>query len=426
MVAIIKTGHSINRILNYNENKVKEGVAEIISAVNYPIDIEKLTFINKLKRLQNQVALNENVSRKSVHISLNFDPTEHLSKERLGEIASTYMRKIGFDQQPYLVYQHFDSGHPHIHIVSIKVRADGSRIDTQNIGRNQSEKARKEIEQAFGLKRAEDSRLLQQSYRLKPVAIQKLQYGRSAPKRAITNILDAILKDYKYTNLAELNAILKQYNVMADRSNESSRIFQNHGLVYRILDEQGYKVGVPIKASDFYNKPTLSYLEKQFVPNETARQPHKSRIKNAIDLALLKQPNQSLQALMKTLEKDGINTVLRQNEDGIIYGITYVDHRTKCVFNGSMLGKQYSAKGMLERCGESQKQPAQNQEFLQQSNCQPAFAFEQVDIKSGAQNKEGINLLETLLQPEHTSGYAPSGLPGKGRKKKKKRISKRL
>ncbi len=28
MVAVIKTGHSIHRILNYNENKVKEGVAE--------------------------------------------------------------------------------------------------------------------------------------------------------------------------------------------------------------------------------------------------------------------------------------------------------------------------------------------------------------------------------------------------------------
>jgi hypothetical protein len=140
MVAVIKTGHSISRTLNYNEKKVKEGVAEIISAANYPMDVEQLSFENKLNRLENQAALNENVSRKSVHISLNFDPSEKLSKERLQEIADTYMQKIGFGEQPYLVYQHFDSGHPHIHIVSVKVRADGSQIDTQNIGRNQSEK----------------------------------------------------------------------------------------------------------------------------------------------------------------------------------------------------------------------------------------------------------------------------------------------
>ncbi len=36
MVAVIKTGHSIHRILNYNENKVKQGVAECIGAGNYP------------------------------------------------------------------------------------------------------------------------------------------------------------------------------------------------------------------------------------------------------------------------------------------------------------------------------------------------------------------------------------------------------
>ncbi len=173
----------------------------------------------------------------------------------------------------------------------------------QNIGRNQSEKARKEIEQTFGLKRAEDSKLQQQSYRLKPVNVQRVQYGRSETKRAINNVLDAVLKDYKYTSLPELNAILKQYNVVADQGSENSRVFQHHGLVYRILDEKGNKVGVPIKASDFYNKPILSFLEEKFAPNEAARQSHKAKIKTAIDLAVIRQPNQKLRDLADTLRK---------------------------------------------------------------------------------------------------------------------------
>jgi hypothetical protein len=140
MVAVIKTGHSIHRIVNYNENKVKEGVAECFSAANYPNEADKLSLKNKLNRLLNQTALNSNVSRNSVHISLNFDPSENHSKEKLEAIANTYMERIGFGNQPYLVYQHHDAGHPHIHIVSIKVREDGSRIDTQNIGKNQSER----------------------------------------------------------------------------------------------------------------------------------------------------------------------------------------------------------------------------------------------------------------------------------------------
>lgn len=193
-----------------------------------------------------------------------------------------------------------------------------------------------------------------------------MQYGRSDSRRAIANVLDAVLNTYKYTSLPELNAILKQYNVMADRGNESSRRYQHQGLLYRILDEQGNSIGVPIKASSFHNKPTLKYLEERFSLNEAPLGQHKARVKNAIDLAFLKQPKQSLQSLTKTLEKEGINTVVRQNADGTIYGITYVDHKTKCVFNGSTIGKPYSAKGILERCGELKEQPIQKQDIVKQ------------------------------------------------------------
>ncbi|MEP7319087.1 MAG: relaxase/mobilization nuclease domain-containing protein, partial [Panacibacter sp.] len=167
--------------VNYNENKVKEGVAECISAANYPKDADKLSLKNKLNRLLHQAALNTNVSRNSVHVSLNFDPSENYAQEKLEAIANTYMERIGFGNQPYLVYQHHDTGHPHIHIVSIKVREDGSRIDTQNIGKNQSEKARKEIEKEFGLVKAEDGKRLK-AYLPKAMNIEKMRYGKSETK----------------------------------------------------------------------------------------------------------------------------------------------------------------------------------------------------------------------------------------------------
>lgn len=286
MVAVIKTGHSLLRLLNYNENKVKEGVALCIGAENYPIDHVRLSFDQKLARLQNQAALNENVTRNSVHISLNFDPSENLSEERLREIADAYMKGIGFDDLPYLMYQHFDAGHPHIHLVSVKVRADGRRVETQNIGQNQSEKVRKELEVRYGLVKAEDSQK-QQVYRLKPLSAQKVAYGRTETRRAIGNVLKTVLPRYKYASLPELNAVLQLYNVMADRGGENSRIFQHRGLVYRVLDEQGNKLGVPVKASDFYNKPGLKFLEAKFTANDAAKQPHKIRVTTTKDIDLL-------------------------------------------------------------------------------------------------------------------------------------------
>jgi hypothetical protein len=430
MVAIIKTGHSIHSIFNYNENKVKQGVAECIGEGNYPIDVDKMSLTMKLNRFLKQLELNDNVKRNSVHISLNFDPSENHSKEKLMDIADTYMRKIGFEEQPYLVYQHHDSGHPHIHLVTIKVRADGSRIDMQNIGRNQSEIARKEIEKSFGLVVAE-GRKNKLNTELLPIATGKVQYGKIQSKKAIANVLNGVLSSYKYASLAELNAVLQQYNVLADRGSENSRIFKAKGVVYRILDEGGKPIGVPIKASDFYNKPTLKFLEEKFTSNKTSQTSHKNRVKNAIDLAFLgKKP--SLSELVQLLQKEGINTVFRKSEEEILYGITYVDHTTKCVFNGSTLGKQYSAKAIQERCGlitvPEQKMTGSTIEksidfkFKTPNQISNKTSFDDMFQKNKPFESDTTigKVLEILTQSEQDANYVPNQLKKKRKKKKRK------
>lgn len=413
MVAVIKTGHSLRRILNYNENKVSQGVAVCIGEKNYPMDPAQMNFAIKLGRLQNLSELNANVTRNSVHISLNFDPSEKdLGREKLNSIAREYMDRIGFGQQPFLVYEHRDAGHPHLHIVSVKIRADGSRIDMQNIGKNQSEVARHEMEKKYGLVPAQS---------LKKGAVDKgftvaakVVYGKTDSRRAVTNVLNTILPTYRYASLYELNAVLRQYNVMADRGSEKSRMYNKGGLVYRILDESGNKVGVPLKASSIYSKPTLGYLEKRFKANGITKGPFKNRIKNTIDQTFLAVKDLSLHSFCKLLEKEGINAMLRQNEQGLLYGITYIDHRTKCVFNGSALGKAYSAKGILERCAADNNQ---NTRPMITRISTEDFAMGQMD---GQGNQSTIEkTIEHLLRPENTSDYLPN--PLKKRKKRKGR-----
>jgi len=429
MVAVIKTGHSIHRIVNYNENKISDGVAECIGEGNYPMDINKMGLAMRLSRLVNQAALNENVTRKSVHISLNFDPSEKdLDNDRLMAIANEYMERIGFGEQPYLVYRHHDAGHPHIHIVSIKVRDNGRRIDMQNIGRNQSEAARKVIEQQFGLVAAEaHKRPL--GYVLKPVDASRITYGKAATKRAVTNVLEAVVGHYKYTSLAELNAVLGQYNVLADRGSENSRIYKGHGLVYRVVDNEGKPIGVPIKASDFYSTPTLAVLEKRFPSNEVARTPHKARIKNAVDHALLGGVSLTLDQLAGTLEKEGISMVIRQNALGLVYGITYVDHTTKCVFNGSALGKAYSAKAVLQRCN-PKAVPVENkadmatEQRISGAITAPAPNSHGPRTTAAPPTPESTGTLEqavaSIMGTENTFDHVPAAFRRKKKKKKRK------
>ena len=427
MVAVVKTGRSIHRVFNYNENKVKEGKAEIIGAGNYPFDPEKTTTTMRLNRLIRQMELRPDVKVNSVHISLNFDPSENdLPKEKLMHIAEAYMAKLGFGNQPFLAYQHHDAGHPHLHLVTTNITADSKRISLHHIGIHKSEPARKEIEKEFGLVAAEGHKK-STATGLQPVALGKVNYGRMESKKALQVVLENIVADYKYTSLAELNAVLRQYNVEADRGTEDSRINKAGGLVYHILDGHGKPIGVPIKASAFYNKPTLKNLESKFTGNEAKRMHHKSRVKNAVDMALV-GGKANLQYLVKALEKQGIHIALRQNDTGLIYGITYVDHTTKCVFNGSALGKQYSAKAIQERCLPKgiPGQHLASHAALKRAGLQPPTHTSAAETKDTSHVADGASILDTLMQPEYMSDYMPHQLKGKKKKRRKNKRNNNL
>lgn len=143
------------------------------------------------------------------------------------------MDKIGFGNQPYLIYQHHDAGHPHLHITTTNVMENGKRIAMHNIGKDISEPARKEIEEVFNLVKAEN----QKKKEYKPEAVSaRVQYGKTETKKAIDNVLNFVVNNYKYTSLPELNAVLKLYNIEADKGTGNSRVAKHNGLLYHALD----------------------------------------------------------------------------------------------------------------------------------------------------------------------------------------------
>ena len=139
MVAKIISGKSLIGALNYNENKVHQGKAELIFQSGYAKDLIQLNFNDKLLRLKDLTLRNKRVKTNTVHISLNFSTNERLPPDLLGEIANEYMERIGFGNQPYLVYKHNDAAHPHVHIVSTNIKSSGERISLHNLGSTKSE-----------------------------------------------------------------------------------------------------------------------------------------------------------------------------------------------------------------------------------------------------------------------------------------------
>lgn len=417
MVARILSGYSMRGLLNYNETKVETGDARLIMANRFAVEIKHLDPRAKLKRFERLTVLNGRAKRNALHIMLNFDRSDRLKDEKLIQIASRYMEGIGFGEQPFLVYSHHDASHPHLHIVTTNIREDGSRIDFHNLGRTLSEEARVLIEKEFQLT---ESKGRGKSFepRIESAKIKKATYGKRPTKQSIYNVVTPVLRSYAFTSLAELNAVLTQFNVLADRGAEDSLMFERRGLVYSIIDENGKRIGVPIKASTLAGKPILSEIEKKFAKNILKRKMLREPLKKSIDEVFNKYQQLSRATFEKELAHKGIATVFRKNTQGLIFGVTFIDHANRCVFNGSDLGKPYSAKMLSERMSQSDRpfilkqstdrsrynlgKSGTNSQFLDSGN------------ESSKESLLGILFEKPAFEPDPLS-------PGKKRKKKKQR-----
>jgi hypothetical protein len=393
MVAKIISGKSLVGALNYNENKVQKDKAQLIDVNGYFKDLTDLNFYDKLFRLTDLADRNQRTKTNAVHISLNFANGEELKTDKLQSIIADYMEQIGFENQPYLAYRHSDAGHPHVHIVTTNIQTSGERISLHLLGKTKSEKARKAIEINYGLVQAEKSG--QEKNRLEKVPLAQVDYGKTETKRAITNVV----------------------NITADRGAKDSRMYEKNGLVYWIMDGKGNKVGVPIKASSIYGKPTLKTLEDRFRLNEVLRKPLKEQLKNTIDNVLLKLVSKV--QFQKELHEKGIQVVFRQNEEGRLYGVTFVDHRYKAVFNGSDLGKQYSA-AML--AGRLQNMDINDKKHSQKTISIPANSNQRTDSFSGNlthQNEGGSYWISYLKKNNRIWPLLAGCNKTKGRRKEK-------
>jgi hypothetical protein len=409
MVAKVTSGRTIRGVINYNENKVKEGAAVCIYARGFVGVAEQLTFSDKLNMFLYHIKRNTKVTTNSVHISLNFSPSEKLDDASLTKIATSYLDKIGFSGQPFLLYRHDDAGHPHVHIATTNIQLNGRKISLNNIGRDKSEPACKEIETESNLIKAAGRKVATEP--LHAADLSRALYGKSETKRTISNIVNSITRSYRFTSIHELNAVLKQYNVLADPGKEGTIIKEKNGLRYSLLDKDGKAVGVPIKASSIYGKPTMSTLASQFELNEILRAPHKDRIRTVID-SFDAKGGKTLIDFSAYMAHNKIYPVLRQNDEGRVYGITFIDNSTKCVFNGSSLGKQYSAQGILNRFNESTDSKVV---------AMPSLPIKEENERS-AEATSGLKATEfQMLRPLTDAEQDHSNTPYELKKKKKRR-----
>ena len=348
--------------LLYNEQKLEQGQARFLGAFNYWQDDNQLTFETKLERLRHQMVLNERSQAKTVHLSLNFHPVDELTDTKMRQIAAELMPKIDFADQPALVYRHLDAGHPHMHIVTTNIRPDGSRIKNDLRSPHHLMEICTELEIRHCLTPAFRKITAQRQ------SVQRVQYGQMPTKTSISQVLDHVLNTFAYTSLDELNAILSLYRVRADRGREESLMYRSRGLYYRALDDNGIKIGAPIKASAFDQDWKLDYLQQRFVANQSLQQEQLQRVRTMIDWTFYKRTPDSLGEWKNQLIREKLRVVTpvaparRKRQqlspsssitpaayDG--HGFFYVDFSFNVVFRDTVLGQKYTADAILQRAG---------------------------------------------------------------------------
>ena len=332
MVAKISIGSSLYGALAYNGEKINEARGRILGSnkVVIPPDghariaqmVEDFkSFMPKMGRTKKPV----------LHISLNPHPEDRLTDQDFEILAREYLDKLGFGDQPFVIYKHEDIDRHHIHIVTVNVNEQGKRLNQAFLFRR-SKAITNELEQKYNLHKAQREKVSPDT------PIKKLDPSGDI-KRQVQNTVKLVSMRYKFQTLGEYNAILSLYNIRCEPTDGRVNGREYHGLVYFAMNDNGDTVSTPFKASRLGKFASRAAVEGHF---ERSKERVDGRPTKRLVVSVMAQSSDKDDFITR-LNGNGIDLVLRSNEDGRIYGATFVDHNTHTVLNGSRLGKEFSA-----------------------------------------------------------------------------------
>ncbi|MDQ8141518.1 conjugal transfer protein MobB [Chryseobacterium sp. CFS15] len=337
MIAKIGRSSNLYGALAYNHHKVEKGLGQIL-LMNKMVESPDGTYTipQLLKSFDPYLAANVKTEKHTLHISLNPDPNDKVSDKDFMKMAEEYMNEMGYGEQPYMVFKHHDIDRTHIHIVSVCVDENGRKISDQ-FEKRRSMNICRQLENTYNLWSVTEGQKVKNNMVFKPI-----DYQTGNVKHQIASVIRNIADVYSFKTLGEYNALLSLFNIAVEKIEGELHGKPQRGLVYFALDKNKNKIGNPLKASRIGKAAQLSAMESHFLKSkESTLQSNKTEIKGWIDNALKVSIHEK--SFVEKLRSVGINTVIRRNETGRIYGMTFIDHNSKTVWNGSNLGKEYSA-----------------------------------------------------------------------------------
>mgnify|MGYP000164400154 CR=1 FL=1 len=342
MVAKISVGNSLYGALAYNGEKINKEEGRLLTTNRIYNDGTGTVDIHRaMEDFLALMPVRSKVEKPVVHISLNPHPDDVLTDTELQDIAREYLEKMGFGNQPYMVYKHEDIDRHHLHIVTVRVDENGKSIDTRN-NFYRSKQITRELERKYGLHDAE------RKNRRPDMQRHKVDVSAGDVKKQAGNVVKELNRRYRFQTMGEYRALLSLYNMTVEEARGNVRGREYNGLVYSVTDGKGNKVGNPFKSSLFGKSVGFDAVQRKFARSKQEIKDMKLADMTKCTVLSVLQGTYDKERFIATLKEKGIDTVLRYTEEGRIYGATFIDHRTGCVLNGSRMGRELSANALQE------------------------------------------------------------------------------
>jgi len=289
MIAQINASKSFFSVATYNQKKVENKEAQIIYSQKLystqPKRIDRVFEILNKSRTKNSV----------LHVSLSFHEDDYpkLDNDKMIELSKEYLERMGYNKQPYIIYRHYDTAHPHVHILTSRVDIVQQKKINDSFENLRSKKITAEIERKHGMVIADQQPKI---------------------KTELVVYLNTALQKGRPQNLQQLNQILEKLHLPV-RARATKK-----GLIYHGVGKDGKRHSKSYRSSS-YKEVGLDAksLQARFQQNNQTQQ----ELKNAIQQSLPTQGKTTVGLFSKELQDKDITTNFKVNTDNsvsIYYG----------------------------------------------------------------------------------------------------------
>ena len=326
----------------YNEKKVAKGEAKLLEMRNFG-DLQKYgihTPVVTSRYLRKIADQNPDVKHPQKHImfSLPGNPTEE-EKQQLVEHAIKVLERLGYKNQPSLIYSHNDTGHWHLHCVTVTVnQTTGEWIDNYMDGR----KARHYLDELRGINAPNTiENFLRYKFQTKEQFLSLLRangYSKSFfdDELEVVNVVRNGDVQHIFT-FQEISEAIERNKKYLEESKD--RIKQLHSMILdRRQRSMKYLVEDPdVKMTKDGKRHTVTERLRDvrgaaFEGGKAFEKEYKNLTGQEVKGIRKAQFKQFLEELKEQL---GISIIFNQWKDGSTRGYTLIDHQTKSVFKGS-------------------------------------------------------------------------------------------